>query len=100
MKEDIFNQYVEKILDLFNISREDLFLKSKKRHLVDARQLLYFLCYERQMRMTYIQSFLLKNGCDAPHTSIIHGIKVTRARVEEDKDYQSIIKDIDKSVFI
>jgi glutathione synthase/RimK-type ligase-like ATP-grasp enzyme len=50
--------------------------------------------------MTYIQSFLLKNGCDAPHTSIIHGIKVTRARIEEDKDYKSIIKDIDKSVFI
>ena len=100
MKEDIFNQYVEKILDLFNISRKDLFLKSKKRSVVDARHLLYFLCYERQIRMISIQDFLSKNGYDVPYTSIIHGIKIAKSKITEDKDYQSIIKDIDKSVFI
>jgi hypothetical protein len=40
------------------------------------------------------------NGHDTPHTLILHGIKTTKEKVKEDRDYQSIVKDIDKAVFI
>jgi len=31
MKQDVFNQYVERVVDLFQVTKEDLFSKSKKR---------------------------------------------------------------------
>jgi hypothetical protein len=37
MKSDIFYQYVDKITDLFRITREDLFSKTKRRDIADAR---------------------------------------------------------------
>lgn len=100
MKEDVFNQYVDRVTDLFNIDRETLFSKSKKRHIVDARQLLYYLCYNRQIQFVIIKKFMVDNGASILHNSIINGIKNVKAKIEEDKDYQTIIKDIEKAVFI
>lgn len=100
MKEDVFNQYVNKVLDLFSVTREELFSKSKKRNIVDARQLLYYLCFNRQMKLIIIKNFMTNNGYEIAHNSIINGVRVVDDKVKEDRDYQSIIKDIDKSVFI
>lgn len=100
MKEDVFNQYVDRVIDLFNIDRETLFSKSKQRHIVDARQLLYYLCYNRQIQFVIIKKFMLDNGASILHNSIINGIKNVKVKIEEDKDYQTIIRDIEKAVFI
>lgn len=100
MKEDVFNQYVDRVIDLFNMDRETLFSKSKQRHIVDARQLLYYLCYKRQIQFVIIKKFMLDNGASILHNSIINGIKNVNLKIEEDKDYQSIIKDIERAVFI
>jgi chromosomal replication initiation ATPase DnaA len=100
MKEEVFNQYVDRVINLFGITKEEFFLKSRKRDFVDARYLVYYLCSERPMRTSCIQKFMKNNGHDSDHTLIIHGIKVTKEKVKEDRDYQSIVKDIDKAVFI
>jgi chromosomal replication initiator protein len=100
MKEDVFNQYVERVSDLFGIKKEDLFTKSKKREIVDARQLVYYLCAKRPMRISYIQKYFKDNGYDIVHSSIIHGINIMNERVKDDKDYYTIIQDINKAVFI
>jgi chromosomal replication initiation ATPase DnaA len=88
------------VLDLFSVTREELFSKSKKRNIVDARQLLYYLCFNRQMQLIIIKNFMINNGYEIAHNSIINGIRVVDDKVKEDRDYQSIIKDIDKAVFI
>jgi len=44
MKQDVFNQYSERVADVFHVTKEELFSKSKKPELVDARRLLYYLC--------------------------------------------------------
>jgi chromosomal replication initiation ATPase DnaA len=100
MKEDVFHQYVDRVIDLFNIDRETLFSKSKQRHIVDARQLLYYLCYNRKMQLVTIKKFMNDNGCSILHNSIVNGIKNVSVKVEEDRDYQTIIRDIEKAVFI
>lgn len=100
MKEDVFNQYVERVIDIFGIDRETLFSKSKQRHIVDARQLIYYLCYNRQMRLVTIKNFMVKNGTSVLHNSIINGIKNVQFKIEEDKDYKTIIKELEKAVFI
>ena len=100
MKSDIFSQYVDRIIHLFNISREELFSKSKRRDIVDARHLLYYLCYKRPMTLSYIQKFMRESGYPTQHSSVIHGINIVTSRVKDDGDYLQVVKDIDKAVFI
>jgi chromosomal replication initiation ATPase DnaA len=100
MKQDIFNQYSDRIVDIFGISKEELFSKSKKREIVDARHLLYYLCHKRPMTITYIQRYMSENGYDIQHSSVIHGINSVSVRVKDDADYMQTVKDLDKAVFI
>lgn len=100
MKEDVFNQYVDRVLDLFNITREEFFSKTKKRNIVDARQMVYYLCSRRPIQVTYIQKYMREGGYDVVHSVIIHGVKAMKDRVKEDRDYKSIIKELDRAVFI
>ena len=98
MKKQIFNQYAQKIADLFGVDKQELFVKSKKRDLVDARHLLYYLCFHRPMRLISIQNFMEENGYHISHPSVIHGVSIVSQRISEDADYTSIIKSIEKSV--
>lgn len=100
MKVDIFNQYVERVCDLFGITKESLFSKSKQRQLVDARYLLYYLCFKRPMTISYIQKYLLDSSYPTQHTTIIYGISTVDKRIKDDADYMQIVKDIQKAVFI
>ena len=100
MKEDVFNQYVDRVIDLFRIDREVLFSKCKKRHVVDARQLLYYLCHNRQIKFIIIKKFMADNGASVFHNSIANGIDNIKSKLEEDKDYQTIIRDIERAVFV
>lgn len=100
MKQDVFNQYVERVADLFGITKEDIFSKSKKREFVDARHLVYYLCAKRPMQIMYIQKFMNESGYDIKHSSIIHGISAVEQRISQDKDYVSIVKDMERAVFI
>lgn len=100
MKQDVFNQYVDRVTDLFSIKKEDFFSKSKKRELVDARQLVYYLCAKRPMQIMYIQKYMNEAGYNIQHPSIIHGIAAVEQRIAEDKDYVSVVKEVERAVFI
>ena len=95
MKEEIFNQYATKIASLFNINEEEIFEKSKKRELVDARHLLYYVCSKRPMRVVYIQNYMKERGYSIGHTSILHGIQEASKRAADDRDYKRILKTIE-----
>lgn len=92
MKANIFNQYVEIVCELFNIDKESLFTKNKRRDIVDARHMLYYLCYKRPMRVVYIQEYMTDNGYPIAHSSIIHGINVVENRLSRDTDYVEVVK--------
>lgn len=94
MKAVIFNQYVNKVSGIFGLTPQDIFVKTKKRDIVDARQLLWYLCIKRPMRLTYIQKYMKENGYDVAHSSILHGIDQVERKVELDSDYQEIIDSI------
>lgn len=98
MKQEVFNQYVDKVILLFNVGKEELFEKKKRRDIVDARQLLYYLCHKRPIQINYIQKFMKDNGYDVSHSSIIHGINNVANKISSDKDYLQAFKEITKSV--
>jgi len=96
----VFNHYVERVVDLFGITKEDFFSKNKKRSIVDARQLVYYLCAKRPMQIIYIERYMSEGGYSIAHPSIIHGITAVEKRIAEDKDYVSIVKEVERAVFI
>lgn len=94
MKQNIFNQYVKKVCDLFSIEDKLLFEKTKRKDVVDARHLLYYLCSKRPMRLVYIQEYMAERGYVINHSSIIYGVRVVTKRAKKDQDYQQAIKEI------
>ena len=100
MKQDIFNEYVEKIAYLFRIKKEDIFFKSKIQEYVDARHLLYYLCSVRPMRVTTIKVYMQENGYDTSHSTIIRGIDSFANKIERDNDYKKLVRDIQNSITI
>jgi chromosomal replication initiation ATPase DnaA len=100
MKQNIFNEYATKCADLFSISEELLFTKSKRRDIVDARYLLYYMCSERPMRIVYIQEYMFSKGYLINHSSIIYGINQVKQRLEGDGDYRKVIKQLKSCVTV
>jgi chromosomal replication initiation ATPase DnaA len=98
MKREIFKQYAEHIATVFNIDKELLFTKTKKREVVDARFFLYYMCYTRYMKLIYIQEYMGEMGYNITHPTIIYGISQIEKRVENDIDYRRIAKKISKNV--
>jgi chromosomal replication initiation ATPase DnaA len=100
MKKEVFNQYVDRVVNLFDINKDELFAKNKRRDIADARQLLYYICYKRPMQINYIQKFMKENGYPISHSSIIHGINCVERKMTSDKDYFNVMKEITKAVSI
>tara|TARA_R110002072_G_scaffold181471_2_gene337759 strand:+ start:163 stop:471 length:309 start_codon:yes stop_codon:yes gene_type:complete len=99
MKQEIFESYIKKVCKRFSIKESsELFAKNKRRDVVDARHLLYYMCYQRPMRIRYIQQYMLDKGYDISHSSIIHGIKQVTKLVENDSDYKTLIEELESNV--
>ena len=91
MKKKIFMQYADAVAEQFHLSLDQMFEKSKRRECVDARQMLYYLCMERPIRISYIQRFLEDNGYSVAHSTIIHGYKKAKEMIESDKDFKDVV---------
>jgi chromosomal replication initiation ATPase DnaA len=98
MKKDIFNSYATAISKQFHLSLDEMFDKSRKQEKVDARQMLYYLCMERPIRVSYIKRFMSEAGLDVHITTIIHGYKKAKELIDNDKDYKNIIESINETV--
>jgi len=94
MKAKIFKKYAEQISNHFELGEGEIFQKSKRRDIVDARQLLYYMCSNRPMRLRYIQEYMKQNGYDIAHSSILHGIDVVKKRLVQDEDYEWLISKV------
>ena len=92
MKREIFMVYANAIAEQFHLTLDQMFEKTKKRECVDARQILYYLCMERPIRISYIQRFMEENGHNVSHSTIIHGYKKAKELIDKDKDYKKILE--------
>jgi chromosomal replication initiation ATPase DnaA len=100
MKSNVFNKYVDKITVLFGVTKEELFSKTKRKEIVDPRQLLYYLCHKRPMSLKYIEIYMIENGYYTKNSNILYGVNAVIKRINEDEDYSKIIKEIEESVSI
>ena len=94
MKKDIFDEYAKSIAKKFHISIDEMFSKNRRRDIIDARQMLYYLCIERQIRISYIKRFMEENGHSVTHSNIIYSYKKAKELIDGDSDYKNIITEI------
>jgi chromosomal replication initiation ATPase DnaA len=94
MKKRIFDLYATEIAKQFHLTLDQMFTKTKKREIVDARQILYYLCMERPIRISYIQRFMEENGHHISHSTIIHGYKKAKQLIDDDKDFEEVVNKI------
>jgi chromosomal replication initiation ATPase DnaA len=94
MKKNIFDQYATAIAKQFHLSLDQMFSPTKRRDIVDARQMLYYLCMERPIRISYIRRFMEDQGCAVQHSTIMHGYKRATEMIQEDPDYKQVVKEI------
>jgi chromosomal replication initiation ATPase DnaA len=91
MKEEIFNQYVYAVCKEMKVDNVDFFAKTKKPDVVQARYLLYYLCFNRPMRTYEIQKFMSNNYYETNHSTIIRGIDRMCEAIKKDKDYANLV---------
>ena len=94
MKYKLFKKFIERILEHMEISHADLFEKSRKKSVVEARQLLYYLCFKRGMRPTEIKDYMTREGHSIEHTTILYGIREITNTIDYDKDFKVIADSI------
>ncbi len=66
-KEDHFNKIVSIVADVFNYKYSDLFLVSRSRHLVSARQMAQYILTKNNFQLTYIA-----NRFKQDHSTVIN----------------------------
>lgn len=98
LKFELFNQYASEVCKVFVVSEEDIFQKTKEQSVVDARYLLYYLSYSRDINQTYIKKFMKMRGYDISHSTIHYGIKQVEKKLLKDQDYQVVIDRINLNV--
>lgn len=96
MKKELFNKFVEEILLAFRLTREELFRKDKDNNIVDARQMLYYLCDQKAINYLQIEKMMAENGYSIKYNSIVHGIKSMSKKMAKDSDYRKIIKRLEQ----
>ena len=97
MKKQIFDYYAMSIADQFNITLEEMFTQTKTSHIVDARQLLYWLCIERPIKKSYIKTFCQNNGYDVSYSTLRHGYKSAKILIGSDPDFKAMVTSIQEN---
>ena len=92
MKEYIYKQYLNNILDHLEINLNDLLNKTKERRITEARYMLYYLCNQRGMSNSDLQSYMKTQGFEVPLNNIQYGIERMNDIITNDSDYKHIVR--------
>ena len=89
-----FEMIAEVVADHYNIDTEQLYGKSRKREISDARQLLmYFAKKETQLSSTNIGLRLSRN-----HATVLHACKQIEQRLSVEKDFRQEVAEIESAL--
>lgn len=91
MKEKIFNQFIDNILDHTGLTREEFFSKSQNREIVLARQTLFYLCIKRGLSTSMVMQYMRNNGSQLQRSPITYGISMVEKKLKDDSDLNEII---------
>tara|TARA_R110000824_G_scaffold21748_14_gene80830 strand:+ start:6212 stop:6538 length:327 start_codon:yes stop_codon:yes gene_type:complete len=86
----LFNNVVELVSHYTQVEEDELFTKSRKKALVDARYVIIFICRQLGIKQVYIQRFFKLKGFDVHYTTLFHAYH----RIEDDVDDDELLEDM------
>lgn len=99
MKKILFDQFVERIAQVFGLKDPSaIFMRTKRQDVVDARQMLFFLCYDRGISLADILRLMADRGLPLKHPAVLGGIRKIKEKVESDPDYKFFIDKVHSKV--
>jgi chromosomal replication initiation ATPase DnaA len=99
MKKILFSQFVKQVSKTFGISNSNvIFERTKRQDIVDARQMLFYLCKERGISLADIIRLMEHHGLPLKHPAIINGINKVKEKVDSDPDYRFLVDKLQSSV--
>jgi len=88
--------YIQKVVaDYFSISVEHLLSKSRKREVVQARQIAMF--FSKKLTKHSLASIGLQTG-NKDHATVLHACKTVNDLLETDKQFKKYVTEIDKNI--
>jgi chromosomal replication initiator protein len=88
--------YIQKIVaDYFNISVDNLLSKSRKREVVQARQIAMY--FSKKLTKHSLASIGLQTG-SKDHATVLHACKTVNDLMETDKQFKKYVSEIDKKI--
>ncbi|QGH72859.1 MAG: hypothetical protein [Podoviridae sp. ctrTa16] len=85
IRKGMFFEIVRETCGELGVSKAQVFRKTKKRNIVDARHIIYYSCFNSGMRVSTICNYMIENGYDIAHNSIINGIRSITERRKHEK---------------
>ncbi len=98
VKKEISIDYIQKVVsDDFQLDLETLQSKTRKRHIVQARQLAMF--FAKKYTKSSLQNIGSQIG-DRDHATVLHACKTVDNLVETDKQFKKYMEDINKKLSV
>ena len=98
-KEEALQKIEKVVLDKLQVPIEKLFHSSKKRNHIDARQIFFYLCKDRNIRPCYIQDYILsEHNHKMAHSNILYGQAKIKNYMRGDSDLRNLVKELKGSV--
>ncbi len=98
VKKEISIDYIQKVVsDYFQLDLETLQSKTRKRHIVQARQLAMF--FAKKYTKSSLQNIGSQIG-DRDHATVLHACKTVDNLVETDKQFKKYMEDINKKLSV
>lgn len=98
VKKEISIDYIQKVVsDYFQLDLETLQSKTRKRHIVQARQLAMF--FAKKYTKSSLQNIGNQIG-DRDHATVLHACKTVGNLVETDKQFKKYMEDINKKLSV
>lgn len=96
IKKEVSIDYIQKVVsDYFNLDVDLLQSKTRKRHIVQARQLAMF--FAKKYTKASLQNIGSQIG-DRDHATVLHACKTVDNLIETDKQFKKYVDDINKKL--
>lgn len=83
MTPEKFEQTIESVSKVLQISQEKIYSRSREQHIVDARHIIFYILKKRHgMPLVYIKKFMKDHGHLVHHTTIRYGIEKVNALID------------------
>jgi chromosomal replication initiator protein len=98
IKREISIDYIQKVVsDYFQLDTETLKSKTRKRHIVQARQLAMY--FSKKFTKSSLANIGSQIG-DRDHATVLHAVKTVDNLVATDKQFKKFVEDINKKLSI